>query len=469
MRWWLLIFIIDNSTAQKIITRGKTVTVTEGDELELSCYVQDLGDENIIWKKNKEPIFVDEDELINDDRFSVVKEGSNSTLTIINVEPIDMSEYTCEISEPQSEITYKVIVHNERSIGHMIESLSPVASSAEYTPPPTVVISPDESEYFVTAGEHNVIVRCHAKGNPTPSVTWTREVGKNGKVPSDVIVRNHQLIIPTAEKHHSGEYSCVANNTAGYDAVTIKIQVNDKEDASSSEEPWVKTEQSFFSEERFRNTAQFALRNNNHSKTILNVVGINEDSFGDYMCRVSNNLGSKFAVIHVSVDNHGDDKWEHSISLLPYLEAGLRYELTVKARNSLGWGSFAKNYVTIEIPASQKDKTSTSSTVLSLSEILAVILVALRFRVHLLECKSMLAFLRRYFFFRLLVQYHRSQSVPVHNSDSCCKRREWACAQKGIARKDFAVGLNRMGSQGNLFHHIMTPVHRTVCIDQCRI
>ncbi|KIH66557.1 immunoglobulin I-set domain protein, partial [Ancylostoma duodenale] len=55
-----------------------------------------------------------------------------------------------------------------------------------------------------------------------------------------------------------------------------------------------------FSEERFRNTAQYAQRQANSTKAILTIAGINEDSFGDYMCRISNNLGTAFAVIHVS-------------------------------------------------------------------------------------------------------------------------------------------------------------------------
>ncbi|VDM77721.1 unnamed protein product [Strongylus vulgaris] len=188
-----------------------------------------------------------------------------------------------------------------------------------------------------------------------------------------------------------------------------------------------------FSEERFRNTAQYAQRSANYTNAILTIVGINEnassyqeyspnkkvrtfsksvgfqDSFGDYMCRASNNLGrpgpptitadgsdltwsvrayepvieyriyyrpenadewnkyesiraakgtiSSFKMEVASLDgnnlgdNNGDDIWQHSVSLLPYLEAGVRYEVTVKARNALGWGSFARNNSLIEIPA----------------------------------------------------------------------------------------------------------------------
>ncbi|PIO75553.1 hypothetical protein TELCIR_02387 [Teladorsagia circumcincta] len=33
----------------------------------------------------------------------------------------------------------------------------------------------------------------------------------------------------------------------------------------------------------------------------------------------------------------------------------------------------------------------------------------------------------------------------------------------------FVIGLNRMGPNGEMRHHRITPVHRTVCIDECRI
>ncbi|CAJ0608795.1 unnamed protein product [Cylicocyclus nassatus] len=33
----------------------------------------------------------------------------------------------------------------------------------------------------------------------------------------------------------------------------------------------------------------------------------------------------------------------------------------------------------------------------------------------------------------------------------------------------FLIGLSRMGPRGELHHHSVTPVHRTVCIDECRI
>lgn len=404
---------------QKIMSKGKTITVNEGEQLELPCYVQDLGSESIIWRRNENLLFIDEENLAEDERMQVIKDGSNSTLTIFDVEPMDMTDYVCAVSEPEQEIVYKIIVNT----------------------PPTVVISPDEPEYLLAVGDEHVVVRCLAKGNPTPIIRWIR---KDEKMPTDISIRGQHLVISKAKKTHSGEYECIANNTAGSDSASLRIQVNEREDAANHEAPWVKTEQTFvpvkknadvniscsydgtpspqsewffngykinFSEERFRNAAQYAQRRVNHTNTILTVIGINEDSFGDYMCRISNNLGMAFAVIHVSGrpgppslklnefdltwtvrsyepvieyriyyrpekadewnkyesirvnkgDNNGDDVWQHSVSLLSYLAAGVRYEVTVKARNALGWGSFARENLHVEIPADAREKTSAAS------------------------------------------------------------------------------------------------------------
>ncbi|KAK6033173.1 immunoglobulin domain protein [Ostertagia ostertagi] len=434
MRWLLTtIALIHLAQSQKIVTKGRTITVNEGEQLELPCYVQDLGSESIIWRRKESPLFIDEENLAEDERMQVIKDGSNSTLTILDVEPMDMSDYVCAVSEPEQEIVYKIIVHS----------------------PPTVVISPDEPEYLLSVGDEQVVVRCLAKGNPTPTIKWSR---KDGKMPSDISIRGQHLVISKAKKSHSGEYECTANNAAGSDSGTLKIQVNEREDAANHEAPWVKTEHSFvpvkknadvniscaydgtpspqaewffngykinFSEERFRNTAQYAQRRINHTNAILTVVGINEDSFGDYMCRISNNLGTAFAVIHVSgrpgpptvlldgsdlswtvrayepvieyriyyrhekaddwnkyesiraskTDNSGDDMWQHSVSLLPYLQAGVPYEVTVKARNALGWGSFARENVLVQLPTEDREMTSSTTVASSLFVLLMTLVL----------------------------------------------------------------------------------------------
>ncbi|VDK55181.1 unnamed protein product [Cylicostephanus goldi] len=93
--------------------------------------------------------------------------------------------------------------------------------------PPRVVISPDEPEYLVSVGDEQVVVRCLGKGNPTPTIKWTR---KDGKMPSDITIRGPQLVIAKAKTTHSGEYVCTGTNAAGSDSASLRIQVNGRLD-----------------------------------------------------------------------------------------------------------------------------------------------------------------------------------------------------------------------------------------------
>uniref|UniRef100_A0A915PXA1 Ig-like domain-containing protein n=1 Tax=Setaria digitata TaxID=48799 RepID=A0A915PXA1_9BILA len=143
---------------------------------------------------------------------------------------------------------------------------------------------------------------------------------------------------------------------------------------------------------------QYAARRDNYSESILAIENIKEDNFGDYTCRVANNLGTKQKTIYVSgrpgppqlnasgtrlswsvhsVDPvieyqilyrfSNDDTWQQFKSIrankeeqngdiwsrsedLVWLRPGLEYELQMKARNTLGWGSLARSYVTVKTP-----------------------------------------------------------------------------------------------------------------------
>ncbi|MFH4982101.1 hypothetical protein AB6A40_008810 [Gnathostoma spinigerum] len=153
-----------------------------------------------------------------------------------------------------------------------------------------------------------------------------------------------------------------------------------------------------FSDEKFRNMIQYGTRVDNSSLSILSVKNIREDNFGDYTCRVANHLGKKEITIHVSgrpgppilnlsgtvlswrvqsIDPiveyqimyrlANDDTWQQSKSIraskdeqdgdvwsqsedLIWLTPGLEYEIQLKARNTLGWGSLARSYLTVTIP-----------------------------------------------------------------------------------------------------------------------
>ena len=58
--------------------------VNEGSQLELPCYVQDLGSESIIWRRKENALFIDEENLAEDERMQVIKDGSVSDNSGIN-------------------------------------------------------------------------------------------------------------------------------------------------------------------------------------------------------------------------------------------------------------------------------------------------------------------------------------------------------------------------------------------------
>jgi hypothetical protein len=156
---------------------------------------------------------------------------------------------------------------------------------------------------------------------------------------------------------------------------------------------------------KFRTSVKYSTRHTNHSQTILALKDIQEDNFGDYTCRIANHLGTVQATIHLSgrpgppvlllresntlswtvesaepiteyqvlyrltsadtwsgkqiyrstKDDQQGDYWEKSVEL-DYLKEDSEYEVQVQAKNKLGWGSFARDYVTVKTPKAENGK-----------------------------------------------------------------------------------------------------------------
>lgn len=52
--------------------------------------------------------------------------------------------------------------------------------------------------------------------------------------------------------------------------------------------------------DRFKNVVYYGTRQENYSEAILAIQNIQEDNFGDFKCKISNNLGTAEKTIHVS-------------------------------------------------------------------------------------------------------------------------------------------------------------------------
>ncbi|VDK41722.1 unnamed protein product [Anisakis simplex] len=397
-----------------ITTTGREFSVNEGNSVELPCNVKDLDDDTVvIWKRGEEIIFTDEYSTIEDARFQLNHENDNFTLIIDRVEPYDTAAYICSITSPEQSITHHLQVNV----------------------PPSILISPDSNPLLVGVDDENVIIKCTASGNPAPKVSWSK---KNGKLRANSISKDGQLRLMKVTPEDSGIYECAASNGVGADAHdTIEVRVQSGQtDAHEPSAPWVDADYSYlpvrldhdinvtckynaepapqvdwlynaftinFSDNKFKGTVQYGTRRDNYSESILAIKNIKEDNFGDYSCRISNNLGTVEKTIHISgrpgpptlsvsgnqlswtvqsVDpiieyqilyrfSHEDtwqqfksiraekeeqngNEWSRSEQLV-WLRPDTDYELQLKARNTLGWGSLARQYITLRTPSNNNE------------------------------------------------------------------------------------------------------------------
>lgn len=85
----------------------------------------------------------------------------------------------------------------------------------------------DREEVIANYGE-TVTVQCTANGKPRAQISWHKGPRKIMASRRIAISSQGHLVINAVEMSDAGYYTCLANNSAGQDSVTIIIQVQSK-------------------------------------------------------------------------------------------------------------------------------------------------------------------------------------------------------------------------------------------------
>lgn len=83
------------------------------------------------------------------------------------------------------------------------------------TVPPRITYTSSDGRVEVKKGT-SVALECHAEGNPTPRITWSR---KNNLLPGgEQTAITSVLALDKVDRHHAGIYQCTASNGIGLNA-----------------------------------------------------------------------------------------------------------------------------------------------------------------------------------------------------------------------------------------------------------
>lgn len=85
----------------------------------------------------------------------------------------------------------------------------------------------DHEEVTANAGE-TVIIHCTANGTPLARMSWYKGRNKITSSPRIAVSSQGHLLINAIKMSDRGYYTCLADNIAGEDSLTIGIQVQGK-------------------------------------------------------------------------------------------------------------------------------------------------------------------------------------------------------------------------------------------------
>lgn len=167
-------------------------TFQSGNSLSIKCRVNGFPAPSIMWYREGFPLQLSER--------IIVKEGGE--LVINNAQLSDAGDYECT--------AWNIAGQSQASVNLM------------YTVPPSVYV--DQEEMTANAGE-TITIQCTANGTPRAKITWYKGQDKITTSRRIAVSSQGHLVINAVELKDGGYYTCLGNNTAGEDSVTISIQV----------------------------------------------------------------------------------------------------------------------------------------------------------------------------------------------------------------------------------------------------
>ncbi|CAH1246830.1 LSAMP [Branchiostoma lanceolatum] len=185
------------------LSSGAQVGVTEGDSVRLRCHIRNRNREFLIWGKGKLSIFVNDQEVIRNDRYSLFTQRLGDTsyqydLVVANVSIED-------------EDTYRCIVYTNTPRTLNIQLLVVVPTEIMYASPSQAVEKGQDVALF-----------CNATGRPEPEIRWVRT--RDG-----ASFEENPLVIRGITEKDAGAYQCYASqqvaNARHSDIRTVELTV----------------------------------------------------------------------------------------------------------------------------------------------------------------------------------------------------------------------------------------------------
>nr|XP_053650460.1 hemicentin-2-like [Cherax quadricarinatus] len=198
-------YLGEGTDPPSFVTHPQSFTVEVGQSVVIPCVVDKPESKNkIIIKKvpangaSEKLLSVGREKVTPDARVTV--DGSGVTIT--HVLPRDAGTFLCQIDlEPPLLLRHSLEVQYAAAVRALV--------------PP---------EQRVVRGGR-VVLECAARGNPVPSIRWSRQ---DGTLPSGQYYhQGHRLVLEAVERHMDGTYLCTADNGVGEPAsaaVTITVE-----------------------------------------------------------------------------------------------------------------------------------------------------------------------------------------------------------------------------------------------------